>query len=133
MKKILLIFILFISAKAFSQSTETSADDVVFQKVEVESEFVGGAKAWREFVVKNLNPEVPSKNGAKKGKYLVVVRFTINKDGDIVDCIAETTKGFGMEEEVVRLIKKSPKWKPGMQNGRLVSSIKRQPITFVVE
>jgi protein TonB len=37
-----------------------------------------------------------------------------------------------MEEEVVRIIKKGPKWKPAVQNGKLVNAYRRQPVTFVV-
>jgi hypothetical protein len=37
-----------------------------------------------------------------------------------------------MEDEVIRLIKTSPQWKPGMQNGHVVKAIKKQPVTFMV-
>ena len=38
-----------------------------------------------------------------------------------------------MEEEVMRIIKKGPKWIPAMQNGRPVNAYRRQPVTFMVE
>jgi protein TonB len=37
-----------------------------------------------------------------------------------------------MEEEVMRVIQKSPKWRPAMQNGKPVKAYRKQPITFVV-
>ena len=38
-----------------------------------------------------------------------------------------------MEEEQIRVLKLSAKWNPATQNGRLLKSYKRQPLTFVVE
>jgi hypothetical protein len=38
-----------------------------------------------------------------------------------------------MEEEVVRILKKSPKWSPAIQNGKPVKAYRRQPVTFMIE
>jgi periplasmic protein TonB len=48
------------------------------------------------------------------------------------DMSPETKIGFGLEDEVMRVLRKATKWTPGVQNGSNVSSIKRQPVTFVV-
>ena len=49
------------------------------------------------------------------------------------DLKALTKLGYGMEEEVVRVIKLSDKWVPAMQNGRNVAAYKKQPISFIIE
>jgi periplasmic protein TonB len=82
---------------------------------------------------KNLNPNVPADNKARRGRYMVVVRFIVAKDGSISEVVAETNHGYGMEKEVVRVIKIGPKWTPAMQNGNVVKAYRRQPITFLVE
>jgi len=38
-----------------------------------------------------------------------------------------------MEEQAINCIKKGPKWKPALQNGRNVNAYRRQPVTYVVE
>jgi periplasmic protein TonB len=38
-----------------------------------------------------------------------------------------------MEAEVIRMIKRSPKWIPAQQEGRFVNAYRQQPVTFVVE
>lgn len=38
-----------------------------------------------------------------------------------------------MEKEVVRVIKKSPKWQPAIQDNTAVKAYRKQPITFSVE
>ena len=103
-----------------------------FEKVEIEAEFPGGIQAWRRFLEKNLNANVPAINGAPAGTYHVVVRFIVDKDGTLSDFKKETNYGYGMEEEVLRVFNKSPKWIPASDKGRNVKAYRQQPITFLV-
>lgn len=105
----------------------------VFEKVEVEAEFPGGLTAWREFIINNLRPDVPVNRGAPAGEYTVVVKFIVDKEGGVTEVKAITNYGYGMEAEVIRMIKKSPKWSPAQQDGRTVNAYRQQPITFLVE
>lgn len=115
-------------------NNENKSDgSILFTKVEVEAEFPGGAREWVKFLQKNLISSTPSDNKARKGKYTVIVKFIIDKDGLIYDVIAETNHGSGMENEVKRVIQICPKWIPAMQNGKVVKSLKIQPVTFMVE
>lgn len=43
-----------------------------------------------------------------------------------------TKYGYGMEQEVIRILKRSPKWIPAKQFGRAVSAYRIQPVTFQV-
>jgi hypothetical protein len=107
--------------------------DSVFSREEKEASFPGGDKEWRNYLMKNLNASVPVNNRAPEGTYTVIVKFIVSSDGTLSDVKAETKKGYGMEEEVLRLIKNGPKWIPGVQYGRKVNSYRRQPVTFVVQ
>lgn len=121
------------SRQSNHNSSSTDDDDIkIFTKLEVEADFLGGVNAWRRFLANNLDSEVPGSNGAPPGQYTVVVRFIVAKDGSVSDIQAETAHGYGMEQESVRVIKKSGNWRPGSQGGRNVISYKRQPITWVV-
>ena len=105
----------------------------VFRSVEIEAEFPGGNTAWARYVEKTLEGFNPGEKGAAPGRYSVVVRFIVSKDGSISDVQAETNFGYGMEEQAVKCIKKGPNWKPALQNGQNVNAYRRQPITFVVD
>ena len=107
--------------------------DRIFDRVEIEASFPGGDDGWRKYLGANIDPDTPIKHKARRGKYQVVIKFIVNKDGDISDVKAETSFGHGMEEEAIRVIKNGPKWMPAMQDGRKVNAYRRQPITFVVE
>jgi len=116
-----------------TEAPKSNDEDKIFTKVENEAEFPGGEAAWRRYLERNLNPSAPVDNGAPQGTYQVIVRFIVSKDGSISDVTPETKFGFGMEEEAVKVIKKGPKWKPALQNGRNVNAYRRQPITFQVQ
>ena len=63
---------------------------------------------------------------------MFLVQFIINKEGAITDIKPLTKYGFGMEEEVIRILKKSPQWVPAIQFGRNVKAYRKQPVTFMV-
>lgn len=76
---------------------------------EREASFRDGLADWQDYLVNNLKVNVPVKNGAPVGKYQVIVKFIVGKDGKVKDATAETKFGFGMEEEAIRVITNSPK------------------------
>lgn len=104
----------------------------IFEKVEIEASFKGGESAWRKYLERNLNANVPVDNGAPEGTYTVYVQFVVSKDGSISDVKALTNHGYGMEKEAVKVIQKGPAWTPAIQNGRSVNAYRKQPITFRV-
>ena len=110
-----------------------SADEIkVFDKVDIEATFPGGEKAWRKFLEKKLDATVPARKRAPVGVYTVLIQFVVDKEGNITDIKALTNHGYGMEEEVMSLLKTAPRWKPAIQNGGPVKAYRRQPVTFMV-
>ena len=105
---------------------------IVFTKAEKEPQFNDDAKAFYRFLVKNMKPEVPVNNGAPVGRYRVVIRFIVEKDGTVTNIKPQTKHGYGMEAECIRMIELSGKWIPAMQNGHLVRCYKEQPFIFEV-
>ncbi len=97
-----------------------------------EAEFPDGSNAWMRFISKNLNTQIPIKNGAPNGNYQVVILFVIDKNGEVTNIKPETNHGYGMEEEAMRVIRNSPHWNPLIQLGEAKNAYRRQPVTFVV-
>ena len=106
--------------------------DKTFTKVEIESEFPGGAGAWLRYLNKNLRYPDDAVNNEIQGT--VIVQFIVDKEGNVSDVtpISGPDNG-GLREEAVRVIKRSGKWTPAVQNGRQVKSYKKQPIVFKLE
>ena len=121
------------NSKAVELPKTDDDENKIFTKVEVDAAYPGGEGAWRRYLSNNLESSVPGDNGAPAGTYTVIVRFVVAKDGSVSDVVAETSHGYGMEQESVRAIKKSGRWTPAIQNGRNVTAYKRQPITWLVQ
>lgn len=102
----------------------------VFTKVEVDAKYPGN---WRSFLERNLDSSVAVDNGASPGTYTVTIQFIVDVAGNVSDVKALTSVGFGMEQEAVRVVKKSGKWNPGVQNGREVKSYRKLQIAFNVQ
>jgi periplasmic protein TonB len=103
--------------------------DATFIPIEKESEFPGGAAAWLRYL--NHNMVYPSAAQDIEQEGVVVVKFMVDANGNVsdVEAIAGPEQG-GLREEAVRVIRKSGKWTPALQNGRYVRSYKQQPVTF---
>lgn len=95
--------------------------------------FEGGKNAWKKYLKTNINIAIPFTNKAPAKRYKVIVRFLIDHHGAIGDISALSNCGYGMEDEFIRCIKKSPNWIPAeMKDGRKVSYVVREQITFNV-
>lgn len=114
-------------------TTTDTSNSFHFQTVETEASYPGGNEAWKNFLSRSLNSNVPNKNNAPIGRYTVYVIFIVDKDGSVSNVKAQTNFGFGMEDEVIRVIEKSGKWNAALQNGKAVKAYRRQPITFVLD
>ncbi len=121
------------SEAQWKEATGKDPSSQVYNKVEVEASFPGGVKAWETFLKRNLNAAIPVDKGAPAGRYTIFVRFIVDKDGNTSDFKALTNHGFGMEEEVLRVLNLTTKWLPARQGGKVVTAYRTQPVTFVVE
>ena len=135
-------FSLFISLSIIAQSshndtlivsTVDSSDLKIFEKVDIEASFPGGDQEWKKFLEHNLRGDIAAENGAPSGRYTVWVQFIVDKQGNITDVRSLTNNGYGMEQEVERIIKAGPQWQPASQNGRVVKAYRKQPVTFIIE
>lgn len=100
---------------------------------EREASFRGGMKEFKYFLEKNLRTETPLKNKAPNGVYTAIIRFIVDKDGELIDITPETHVGYGVEEEAMRVLRNSPKWEPAIQLNEIKRAYRRQPISFVVQ
>ncbi len=99
---------------------------------EKEADFPGGNAAWIAFLEKNINENVPIKRKAPAGSYEVIAQFAVGTEGQITDVTPLTKHGYGMEQEFMRVLNESPKWKPATKNGKPVTSVRKQRVVFDV-
>jgi protein TonB len=105
----------------------------IFTKVEIEASV--DQKQWIRHLQTQLQRyiEDAASNGMEPGTYTVQVKFLVERDGSIADVQSLNDPGYGLGKAAVDVVKKGPRWNPGIQNGKQVRSYHTQPITFVVQ
>jgi TonB family protein len=103
-------------------------EGTIAKSTETRAEFPGGEKEKMKFITFNM--EYPLAASQKGIEGSVFVRFNVEIDGSLTDI--EIVKGLegGFNEEVIRLLKLMPKWKPATRDGKPFRSVYNMPMTF---
>jgi protein TonB len=101
-----------------------------FKKVEVESDYPGGVRAWLGYLNHNLRYPDDAVNNSLMGN--VVIEFIVDKDGSVqpTSLWVRQSVAISLDKEALRVIYQSGSWVPAVQSGRNVKSYKLQPIVF---
>lgn len=141
MKKFLLLVLICFAQNTFSQHKEVkkSPDDlrdnlknykeeeIILDKnhiyntagLETLPSFPGGRVKFNQFISKKYKK--PIKQPTLQGKLFAT--FIIEKNGALNDIKIIQDVGFGTGEELLRVLKLSPRWKPGKQNNKQVRTL----------
>jgi TonB family protein len=111
-----------------SQTPDKLHGDRLFVSVEREPQFKGGMLSFYQFLAANLQYPPQMMRYNIQGK--VIITLTIEKDGSVSDVKSIRDVGYGSAEEAIRVLKKSPRWIPGYQNGEPVRVRYTLPISF---
>ncbi len=102
-----------------------------FTSIEQMPDFPGGVAKFYSYVGKTYNYPAAAREQGVSGS--VIMSFVVEKDGSLTDIKVLRDLGMGTGDEAVRVLKKSPKWKPGIQNGRPVRVQYTLPIKLNLE
>jgi protein TonB len=94
--------------------------------------FMGGSvENFRSWLIKRIRyPEEAAINGIKG---MVVVKFTVGKDGKICDVVVQKGIHPTIDGAVVKALLSSPEWKPAKKNGKPVNVFYYIPVTFHIQ
>lgn len=111
--------------------TDGVAKDEVFMVAEQMPEFPGGMKELLKFLQNNLKyPENAMKNNVQ-GR--VIVQFVVEKDGTLTEFKVARSVDPDLDAEALRVLQIMPKWKPGMQRGKIVRVKFTVPVSFKLQ
>jgi protein TonB len=102
----------------------------IFTSVEQVPEFAGGLEKFGAYLGKNIRYPAVARENNVQGR--VICTFVVERDGSLTDIKVVRGIGSGCDEEAIRVLKNSPKWKPGIQNGRPVRVQYSVPISFTL-
>ena len=113
---------------------EQKGDDTdynsIFTSVQVQASPPGGINAFRKQIASTFR--LPEVDETTMGT--VVAKFVVWDDGSIRDIVIvkESPAGLGLGKEATRILSKSPKWTPGIYNGRSVKQYYTLPISIQI-
>jgi TonB family protein len=112
------------------QITSGTTKNKVFDFVSIDKQpvFPGGMTAFYKYLADNC--KFPAEASAKKINGKVFMSFIVEANGELADIQVVRALGYGTDEEAIRLLKNSPKWEPGILNGRPVRVKYNIPINF---
>lgn len=95
-------------------------DNKVYDFVSIEKvpDFPGGMKKFYEYLGKAIKYPPMAQENNVQGK--VFLSFVVERNGELTDIAVIRGPGSGTNEEAVRVLKASPRWVPGIQNGKPV-------------
>ncbi|MDN5287678.1 MAG: TonB family protein [Mucilaginibacter sp.] len=121
-----------IIVKPGEKLSDAEADpNQVFTSVELVPEFPGGLDKLGAYLGKTIHYPALARENGTQGR--VIITFVVEKDGSLSDVKVTRGIGSGCDEEALRVMKNSPKWKPGIQNGRFVRVQYSIPISFTLD
>lgn len=120
----------FAEGKFISGVNTIGIDKVKYTVLDKAPDFNGGVDKFYLHIMSSLKYPKQLLDLGLNG--YVVVRFKIEKDGDMVDIEVFKSLNPSADEEALRVIKSSPKWIPGYRRGIPVEVSYNIPIRFFV-
>ena len=106
-------------------------ENKIFDVVEEQPSFPGGAGALMQWLRDNINyPVIAAENGIE-GR--VTVQFVVSKTGAISDVRVARSVDPSLDKEAVRVVSSMPNWTPGKQNGSAVNVRYTLPVIFKLQ
>jgi protein TonB len=110
-------------------SVEVQVDsNRIFLTVEKAPGFPGGQEGFIHFLIKTVRYPASGVENRIQGR--VWLTFVVEKDGSLTDIKIAKGVSKDIDAEAVRVMKASPKWAPGMQNGKPVRVMYPMPVNF---
>ena len=113
------------------QKPEFPEGEELYFQVEEMPTFNGGEPAteFRKYIAQNLQYPEAAAEDSISGR--VIVQFTVNKEGNVVNAVIVKKVDPYLDDEALRVVNSSPKWTPGKQDGQEVNVLYTFPINFV--
>ncbi|CAM3957899.1 energy transducer TonB [Flavobacterium cucumis] len=124
MKKflVLAVFVLF-SNLCFSQIG--GEDEVYLGGDFIDAKFQNeGVEKFYNYIVTNFDTTTVEKKGQ------IIFEFTVNENGDVKNIKILRDLGADSAMELIRVLRKAPKWQPASRGGKPVSINLKMPLTF---
>ncbi|RFZ94370.1 hypothetical protein D0C36_02100 [Mucilaginibacter conchicola] len=127
----IVLFLLTALTTVNAQSVRKITDTIVYTVVDLPPQFPGGDVGLLKFFSKNFR--FPDSTDLNNYTGRVVLQLLIEKDGRVSkSSVYKLTKSTVVSRAVARTFEKSPRWKPGIKNGKPVRSFCLVPFSCIM-
>lgn len=138
LKVLLVSFVCVISLFVFSSETiaqkvkdKSDYDKIIVKdindSIEKQPEYPGGIEEFYKLV--GVNFKIPAEALKQKLEGKAIIEFMVERDGSLSEFKIVKDLGYGIGNEAIRTIKLSPKWIPGIKDGKPARVLYTLPIT----
>jgi protein TonB len=133
MTKIYSLIAFFFAVVSISAQDETEFSEQIYDMVDVEAEYAGGASSMMNFLATNMTYPQKAVESDIQGR--VYVKFVVTKKGEVTN--VTLLKGMSncqeCNEEALRVVREMPNFKPAQVNGENVNAYFVLPIVFMLD
>ncbi len=131
MKKLIILSLMAVFGLTTASAQKTvvaEKNQQAFDVVEQMPEYPGGIKALLDYLCQNVKYPADAEKQKIEGR--VIANFVVETDGSISNVEVFRPVFPSLDAEAVRVLSAMPKWKPGMQSGKVVRVKYTVPISF---
>lgn len=110
------------------ERTDESGKKTEYFIMEKRPEPKKGLQHFYQYIGSNFIYSRESKKNKIEGK--IILKFTVDKDGKIIDITILKGLGYGLDEEAIRVVSSYEKWIPGEQKGAKVKCLYTIPLVL---
>lgn len=124
MKRLLLVLV-FIFASNITFSQLGGEDEVYLGGDFIDAKFQNeGIDKFYDYIIQNFDIKTVEKKGQ------IIFEFTVNDKGEVKNIKIIRELGDNSSLELIRVLRKAPKWEPATRGGKGVSINLKMPLTF---
>ena len=124
-----LLFILSAKAQRRDSLKGLASDTLIFAEVQQVPKFPDGDQGFRLFLAKTVKYPATAMASGIKGR--VIITMVIEKDGSVTHARVVRHLSSDLDKEALRVMSLSPKWKPGIVNGKYVRTYYSVAVGFI--
>lgn len=113
---------------AFNVHKKSNATFTIFQDT-VKASFPGGEKAWTKYIAKKVNKRIDELQ-ASQDTGTALIQFVVDEKGVLSEFEVLKKQNSVLADIVLNALKDGPDWVPATVDGKVIRSVRKQPVTF---
>ena len=115
---------------AFNVHKKSYDTFAIFQDT-VKASFPGGEKAWTKYISKKMSKRIDELQ-ASQDTGTALIQFVVDEKGVLSAFEVLKKQNSVLADIVLNALKDGPDWIPATVDGKIIRSVRKQPVTFTI-